>query len=244
MIADSHCHLGYDPVFDEDFTRADLLESQERNSISLSLVQPAVVHDLETVRRYHDDIADFCSLNPGRFKGIANPNPHLPGDGYEAEIRRCVKELGFVGIKLHPFGHAVNPLGADGRQVFEIASGLDVPVLVHTGVGIPWSSPALMEEAAEKYPGLRIVLCHAGGLFSAEAGSLARKYPNIFLELSWQSDFVIQGWTKDPGADRLMFGSDHASNAALEIVKIRSLKLKKSDEETILSGTCLKVFGL
>ena len=39
-----------------------------------------------------------------------------------------------------------------------------------TGPGIPFALPALCIPAAQKYPGLKIILAHAGwGIFSAEA---------------------------------------------------------------------------
>ncbi len=96
-IVDAHAHLGFDEVFDEDFTEAALLESQERNGIDVTLVQPGTVHNLNGVRRQHDAIAELARRFPGRFYGIANPSPHLPGEQYEQEALRCVKELGFVG---------------------------------------------------------------------------------------------------------------------------------------------------
>ena len=80
MIIDAHAHLGMDDVFDENFTSDALLESQQRNGINVTLVQPAIVHDLDAVQRYHDAIADLCARYPVRFYGIGNPNPHLPGE--------------------------------------------------------------------------------------------------------------------------------------------------------------------
>jgi len=244
MIIDTHSHLGFDEIFDEDFTEKELLESQKKNGIDINLVQPAVVHDFETVKKYHDAIYDLCNRFKDRFKGIANPNPHLPDNLYEKEIKRCILELGFIGIKIHPFGHAVNVNGRHGSFAFKLASYLRVPVLVHTGVGIPWSEPSLLNKKIEEHQDIPVIICHAGGIFAAEAEDLVRRYSNVFLELSWQSNFIIKKWTETIGAHRLMFGSDHADNAVIEITKIKSLGLKPEDEDLILYKTAKKVFNI
>ncbi|MDH7601719.1 MAG: amidohydrolase family protein [Armatimonadota bacterium] len=244
-IIDAHAHLGKDPVFDVDFTEESLLEAQESNGINITLVQPPTVHDLEGVRQCHDAIADLSRRFPGRFYGICCPNPHLPGTQFQDEVRRCIEELGFVALKLHPFGHAVNPLGTDGKKVFETASRLGIPVMVHTGPGIPWTLPSLLRPVAEDYPNLKIVVAHAGhNILSAEAGLLAEQCSNVYLEPSWVSGLTIESWVKTLGAHRIMFGSDHGENAATELAKYRSMKITAEELAMILGGTAGSVFGI
>jgi len=245
MVIDAHAHLGYDEIFDEDFAEDALLASQSRNSIDITLVQPGTAHDLAGVEKQHDAIADLIARHPGRFRGIANPNPHLVGDCYEREARRCVEELGFVAIKVHPLAHAVNPLGRHGRRAFEVAGGLGVPVMVHTGAGIPWAAPSLLEPIARECPDLRIIVAHAGGsILAAEAGLLAARHPNVFLEPSWAGGFQVRSWVRELGACRVMFGSDHADNAETELTKFRSAGLSDEELGWVLGGTAAAVFGL
>jgi predicted TIM-barrel fold metal-dependent hydrolase len=245
MIIDAHAHLGDDQVFDEAFTEQALLESQRLNGIALTLVQPATAHDLDTARRYHDAIAHLAMRYPGKFIGIANPNPHLPDDSYEQEIRRCVGEMGFCGIKLHPFAHAVNPVGRHGRRLFTLAAELEVPVIVHTGPQLPWSAPSLLDPIAELYPHLPIILAHGGGMaFAEEATQLASRHANIFLEGSWTGGFVIREWVRRLGASRVLFGSDHADNAANELHKYRNIGLAEEDLTWILGRTAATLFHL
>ncbi|HEX2949875.1 MAG TPA: amidohydrolase family protein [Armatimonadota bacterium] len=245
MIVDAHAHLGFDEVFDEDFTEADLLDSQQRNGIDVTLVQPALVHDRATVMQYHDKIADLAARYPGRFYGIANPNPHLPDDEYVHEIERCLHELHFVGIKLHPFAHAVNPGGRHGRRVFALAAEYGVPIIVHSGPGLPWSNPALLAPLAEEYPQLSIIVAHAGGsICVGEAGVLAERYPNVYLEPSWTGGFHVKGWITHLGAERMLLGSDHADNAATELTKFRTIGLNDEELAWILGKTAVKLFAL
>ena len=245
MIIDAHAHLGFDEVYDHDFTEESLLRSQSVNGIDLTLVQPAITHELAATAGYHDAIADLASRHPDRFRGIANPDPHLSGGAWEREVRRCIRDLGFVGIKLHPAAHAVNPGGRHGRLVFEACATLGVPLIVHTGSGIPWSAPSLLAPLAQAFPDLTVVVAHSGMMvLSGEAARLAAECPNVCLELSWTAGFLARQWATDFGAQRLLFGSDHAENAATELAKVRSAGL--SDEETawVLGGTAERVFNL
>ena len=244
MIVDAHAHLGLDEVFDVDFTEPELIQSQENNGIDITLVQPATVHDLKTVRSQHDAAADLARRYPGRFFGMACPNPHLPGDEYEAEVRRCVEELGFVALKLHPFGHATNPLGKHGSRVFELANRLSLPLMVHTGAGLPWAAPSLLRPMAGRYPDLKIVAAHAGGMLAAEAALLAESCPNVDLECSWVGGHLIRNWVRRLGAQRIMFGSDHADNAPTELSKYRSIGLTADELDWVLGRTAESVFAL
>jgi uncharacterized protein len=245
MIVDAHAHLGDDQVFDADFTADELVASQRENGIDLTLVQPATAHDLATVQRYHDAIAELAWEHPGRFRGLANPSPHLPTGAYEGEVRRCVEELGFVGVKLHPTAHAVNPLGRAGRRVFALAADLGVPVMVHTGNGIPWAAPSLLAPLAEQYPHLPIVVAHGGGMvLGQEAGQLAERHANVTLECSWLGGFIVRAWVRSLGPERIMLGSDHADNAATELAKFRSIGLTDEELDWCLGGSAARVFGL
>ena len=244
-VIDAHAHLGLDPVFDDDFQERDLVRSQETNGIDITLVQPPTVHDLAGVRECHNAVADLARRYAGRFYGIACPNPHLPGDEFEMEARRCIEELRFVAVKLHPFGHAVNPVGAHGRRFFEVAERLGVPVMVHTGAGIPWAAPSLLRPVAEDRPNLRIVLAHAGAnILSGEAGQLAAACPNVYVECSWTGGHHIADWVRRFGAHRVMFGSDLANNAPTELAKFRTIGLTEEELSWTLGGTAAEVFGI
>ncbi len=244
MIIDTHAHLGFDFVFDEDFTEAELVEGQQANAIDVTIVQPGTAHDLGNVQTYHDQIADLCKRYPGRFYGMANPNPHLPGDQYPRELRRCVEELGFIAVKVNPRAHAVNPTGIHGRMVFELAAEFDIPVMVHTGSGIPWSAPSLLGPMAAEHPQVKIILAHAGGVLAGEAAELMGRHDNVFMECSWTAGFNIGHWVKQFGAERIMFGSDHADNAAVELVKFRGLSLSDDELNMVLGQTAAEVFKI
>jgi predicted TIM-barrel fold metal-dependent hydrolase len=245
IVVDAHAHLGYDYVFEHDFNLQNLLEGIERNNIDVSIVQPGTTFDLKTILKQHNNIAKLSKKMQCRIFGMANPNPHLPRSKYYKELERCVKDLGFVGVKLHPLAHAVNPNSSTGRNVFEIASDLKIPIMVHTGSGIPWSLPSILTPMARDFSNLRIILAHSGGnLFSEEALLVAKNHPNIYLETSWTASSAIYRFCKVLGPDRIMFGSDHPENIPTELAKFRSIGLNQDELEWCLGKTAIKVFNI
>ncbi len=245
LVVDAHAHLGYDYVFEHDFKLQDLLMGMERNGIDISIVQPGTTLDLETVIKQHNEIAELSRKMPGRIFGMANPSPHLPQSSYREEVERCVKDLGFVGVKLHPFAHAVNPNSFTGRKVFEVALDLEIPTMVHTGSGVPWSLPSTLMPIAREFPKLKIILAHSGGnLFAEEALLIAKAYSNIYLETSWTPNLALRKFCRVLGSNRVMFGSDHPENATVELAKFRSIGLSRDELEWCLGKTAIKVFNI
>jgi predicted TIM-barrel fold metal-dependent hydrolase len=105
-----------------------------------------------------------------------------PHDAYRREVERCVRELHFVGLKLHTIGHGVNPLSEDGDLVFAIAHEFGIPAMVHTGPGIPFALPALCIPAAQKNPGLKIILAHDRDWILRHGRSSRRRFRNAQSE--------------------------------------------------------------
>jgi predicted TIM-barrel fold metal-dependent hydrolase len=84
-------------------------------------------------RAYNDWISDFCGEHPGRLFGVGMIHPGDPSAAVE-EARRCIEELGLVGVFMRP-----NPVG--NRQLHDHAydalyselARLDVPLCLHEG---------------------------------------------------------------------------------------------------------------
>jgi predicted TIM-barrel fold metal-dependent hydrolase len=187
----------------------------------------------------------MCQRNPGRFYGLASLSPHGDHDAYRREVERCVKDLHFVGVKLHTIGHGVNPLSADGDFVFATGHDLGIPVMVHTGPGVPFALPALCIPAARKYPGLKIVLAHAGfAVFTAEAQVAASVCGNLYLETSWCIVEDIRWMISTIGPDRVMMGSDLPSNVPVEVAKYKALDLDPKVYARVMCGNAIEVFKL
>ena len=160
-------------------------------------------------------------------------------------MERCVKQLGFVGIKLHTIGHALQPTCRDGMMVFETANELNIPVLVHTGLGGQMSSPAMLIPGARKWPDLPIILAHSGFPTQApDAVYVASLLDNLYLEWSWSMSGDMAWGVNELGAHRNMFASDIINNTLTELVKAEEAGLTPDQLEWYLGKTAIKVFNL
>ncbi|KGT86477.1 amidohydrolase [Erwinia typographi] len=134
--------------------RIDLMDEAGVDVQVLSLTTPAL-HELgpasvDIARRCNDIIAEAIARHPHRFQGLAT----LPVSDPEAaalELERCVKTLGFKGTMLSGRVGDRNLDHADFMPIFESASLLGAPILLH-----PRTPPAAVREAY--YSGLNPAL--------------------------------------------------------------------------------------
>ena len=242
-VVDSHVHLGTCRVFGRDLRAEDVLGSMDQHDVGLSIVQP--YPGAPDATAVHDSIAALRESSGGRVVGLASFNPHRDEDEYFAEIERCVSQLGFVGVKLHTIGHALDPTSRDATTVFTTARELGIPVMVHTGPGLPFSDPALLLGPARTFADVTIILAHAGhGIVTGNALAVADVCENIVLETSWCRPGDIGVMVQRLGADRVMFGTDSPNNVATEFAKYGSLDLDEATRAAVLGGTARRVFRL
>ena len=227
-------------AIDED----ELLATLAAHGIAAALVMPHP-HQGAEVTAVHDRIARLAARRPGIVFGMASLSPRLEEAVYRREITRCIRELGFRAIKLDPAVHALPSNHPRCEIVYALARELRVPVLIHTGMGVPNALPALVIPPALRYPDVTIVLAHAGfAVFTPEALVAAEVCPNIVLEPSWCASYQVAEMVRALGAARVQYGSDHPSNVASELAKLRALGLTADELALVLGGTASRVFGL
>jgi predicted TIM-barrel fold metal-dependent hydrolase len=244
MLVDAHQHVGDCRVFDLDVDDTLVLDSIAEHQLDHVLVMP--FPGARDAAAIHTRIADLSTSTGGTVRGIVNLNPHQDHGAYRAEAERCVTELGFIALKLHTMGHAVDPASTDGQMVFAEATRLGVPVIVHTGgPGDPFSRPARLMPAAQEWSDTPIVLAHAGmGVASHEAGIIAQQCPNMYLETSWCGTLDTAMLAEMVGTRRMLMGSDAAVNVGIEIAKHHAIGLSGDDLTNCLGATAARVFGL
>ncbi len=134
----------------------------------------------------NDLIARVVGLFPDRFAGVGQlpQSPGAPIAGSVAELRRCVEELGFVGVNLNPDpsgGHwTAEPLtDRSWYPLYEVLVELDVPAMVHVSAVTNRNFHAtgshylnadttafmqlLQADLFRDFPDLRLVIPHGGG---------------------------------------------------------------------------------
>ena len=242
-MIDAHTHVGPCRVFDLDSSTDDLLSSMDEHGIRSSIVQP--YPGAPNPSEVHDLIESMSKEHPLRFFGIASINPHQDKELYFNELKRCVKKLVFVGVKLHTIGHAVNPSGTDGTTVFEAANELGIPVMVHTGPGIPFAAPSSLQPQLDRFPDVKVVMAHAGhGIFSGEAIAMGQIYPQVYLEPSWCTFYNVGAMVDVLGPERVLFGSDLPGNVPIQIDTFKALGLSKDAEELVFGKAAKELFQI
>jgi predicted TIM-barrel fold metal-dependent hydrolase len=124
------------------------------------------------------------------------------------EVERCVRELGLIGIKLHPWLQAFSMTHPGVDLIFDAAAALKVPVLLHDG-SPPYSTPRQIAWVARKHPDVQVIFGHSGlADLWRDAADAARVCPNIWLQPSAAPPVTIRTGLEAVGPDRILFGSD------------------------------------
>jgi len=242
-IIDTHAHLGVSRFSGVQTTEDEMIEVMDHFEVSAALVMPQPTS--ENIPDVHQRIYQFSLEHPKRIFGIAAIDPWLDQAAYHEQLKVCMEDYGFVAIKLHPLGHNISPLSPHCQKIYEAAQHYDVPVLVHTGIGNPFSLPSLIIEPAKRFPQITFILSHAGfAVYSDEAIVAAKYCENIILEPSWCQTYMVKKMVEEIGAERMVMGSDHLTNLPVELVKFKSIGLKEDELEQIFYRTANRIFKL
>jgi len=184
------------------------------------------------VDSYPDLLRAFCSVDPRDERGAI------------AELRRCVRDLGMLGVKFHNWLQGICAIDDAMFPIVEEAAELGVPLLFHDGTP-PYATSLQIASLAARYPSATIILGHSGNTdFWRQAIHAARRHPNIILSACTSAPMSgLRRMVEEVGAERMVWGSDYPFGDAFEYLLDKVLTLDVSDEEkeSILSGTMLRL---
>ncbi len=202
----------------------------------------------------NDEVAAMIREHRGQFRGLASVDLFQPMAAVR-ELRRCVRELGFCGLRIVPWLWGLPP---DDRRYYPLYAEcieLDVPFCLqvgHTGplmTSEPGRPIPYLENVALEFPELRIVAGHIGAPWTQEIISLATRFPNLYIDTSaykakrFPSDFVE--FMRGRGAKKVMFGSNYPMLTPAACMEgLESLGLSSEAMELYLHGNARKVFKL
>lgn len=247
MIIDPHVHIGHDTTWDSNRTEDEVMEKMNQAGIQAAIIQPAQFVTFNDYKYGHDRIYDFHLKHPKRIFGMFSMNPHFDRDKYRKEAVRCVKELGFVAIKLTPLTHIMSASVKRARLPFETARELGVALMIHQGTGLPFSSAITFFDLIKEFSDVPVVLAHCGTYDNEDEDIfLAQNCSNVYLELSVRTPNMIniKRFADEVGTSRMMFASDSPDEMDHVIWECRNCGFKEKQEEEILGNTAMKVFRL
>ncbi len=202
----------------------------------------------EDFRIANDVVKQATDRYPNIFYGMAFVNPGFQKEAIY-EVERCVKELGFVGVKLYHHYFMDNPAQ---YPLIEKCIELDIPILMHCGHATdpatrrrqPRISDGVhMANIARRYPEATFIMGHIGGGGDWQWSLKAiADTPNVFADTggSVLDRPQIEEAVRYIGAERILFATDLTWDGC--VAKLLGADIPLEDKKTILNGTAFRKF--
>lgn len=198
-------------------------------------------------------IADFCKNRDNFIPfGALNVDSDIP---FEQQAESAVNELGIRGYKMLPTYAHYYPNDKKLWPFYEVVQSLKIPLQFHTGISIfkgsriKYGDPLLLDDVADDFPDLMIVLDHGGRSFWYDrANWMVTRHKNVYIGITGVPAKhlirVFPALSKYP--DRFIFGSDWPGvpDIASFVEKIRNLPLDQETIEMILWKNAYRLLEL
>jgi predicted TIM-barrel fold metal-dependent hydrolase len=239
MVFDADVHISPRMETSFSFSAEKLIDTMDKCGVDKSLVwlQPPMMVEVSDSNEY---IYKSALKYPDRIYGFGWANPHLGIEKSKDEIKRCIYEYGFYGVKLNG---AQNNYYIDDPVmalplIEEIAKTGKI-LAFHVGADFfEQTHPFRVGKIAKMYPELQIIMIHMGGAaipdLSNAAIEITAEHPNITVIGSGVSPRPIFKAIKTLGAKRVCFGTDSPFQYMhVELAKYNALLSDESftDEE-------------
>ena len=200
------------------------------------------------------EVAEWVSEHPARFAGVASVDLRRPMKAV-LELRRCVEQHGFVGLRMLPWLWELPPNDRRYYPLYAECVALDVPFCLQVGHTGPLRGSEVgrpipyLDDVALDFPELRIVAGHIGYPWTEEMISLTRKYENVYIDTSAYTikrfPPELVSYLKADGTKKVMFGSNFPMIApGKALAALDSLGLDDVAQRRFLSGNAADVFRL
>jgi len=252
---------------------------------------------VELAKMANDEMAELCLKYRDRFVAAIALLPMNNIDAALKETDRAIRDLGFKGIYVHSNING-KPLDApEFLPLWEKMTKYDLPVYIHpwrsmefsdyatekeskyyiaTNFGWPYETTVAMTRLIfsgilDKYPGLKILTHHCGGMVSFYAGRIYQHYGTQLSNITdisktpleyykmFYNDTAIHGNTPALmlaydfwGPDKLVFGADlplgdffwGGRSYRVTINAINDMKIADEDKKKILADNARKLLRI
>jgi uncharacterized protein len=241
-IVDAHTHLG----LDEDgrsLTLAQLLAQLDDAGAQRACVFP--LHDPARKPAYtvpNDRVLAWAGESDGRLLPFCRLDP---AEGPVKEGERALT-AGARGIKLHPRAQDFRFDGEEMAEVFKLAEGSRVPILIHAGRGLPPLAEGLVELAL-RHPQVVLILAHGAICDQGILTTRLAGHPGVLYDISCFFPLdVIQLFARVP-VERIVFASDPpyglpATSLYMALRVARQAGLDEQALKGLLGGTVGALF--
>jgi predicted TIM-barrel fold metal-dependent hydrolase len=167
----------------------------------------------ELAADHADVVIPFASIDPAR------------GAAGVRQARRLITEFGVRGFKFHPGVQAFYPNDRGAYPLYEVISEYGLIALFHTGqtgvgagtrggggIRLKYSRPLFLDDVADDFPDMDIILAHPSFPWQDEALSIATHKPRVYIDLSgWSPKYFSPLLVQYAGTllrDKVLFGTD------------------------------------
>ena len=181
----------------------------------------------------------------------------LPGMEDPAGELKRIREKGIKGIKFHSLFQPVRARDENLLSIFEAMEKLGMIAYFHVGKdpGDPsqaaGTGPEDIARLRGRFPGLKIVAAHFGGLFMLEE---ARKWvigKDVYIDTCWGPNIqslepaVVIDLVRKHGAEKVLFATDYPSTTdpVPQIEWWKNLPLTAEEKRLIFRENALRLLG-
>jgi uncharacterized protein len=224
MIVDCHTRiwaseeqLGRASVSDHPPVNAD----ESRHRAAIDPVDKAIVLGFKS--RYlgaeipNRFVAEYQRRNANKVIGFAGIDPLDPN--WKTELRAAADELNLKGVVVSPEMQNFHPTDTRAMRLYEECTRRRLPLLFEQDHRNPaakmrYAEPLLLDEVAQEFPDLRIVIARLGYPWVPQTVVLLAKHANVYADIA---GLLPQRWTAYTALvaaheygvlDKLLFGSD------------------------------------
>jgi predicted TIM-barrel fold metal-dependent hydrolase len=229
------------------------IEAMDQAGVTFGLL--SAWHSPEGFLISNDEVQGWVTGHPERFAGLAAVNLSKPMDAVR-ELRRCVTELGFKGLRVVPWLWDAPPTDRRYYPLYATCVELAVPFFTqvgHTGPLRPSETGRpipYIDQVALDFPELVIIGGHIGYPWTEEMIAVARKHENVYIDTSaytarrYPPELVRYMQTKG-GRRKVLFGTNYPMifhQQALEDLAV--LGLDDETRELFLQGNVQRLLEL
>jgi predicted TIM-barrel fold metal-dependent hydrolase len=233
---DAHGHFSLDQelldasakYFKSGEDRAPRLGAIAERYRSLNMAAVVFTVDAETATGHPALSSEEIALEAKDYADVIIPfgsvDPRTGATALE-RARRLVADFGVRGFKFHPSLQDFRPNDTTFYPLYQVLEELGVPVIFHTGqtgiganlpggrgIKLALSDPLLLDDVAADFPGLSMVLAHAGMPWYENALAMATHKSNVYIDLSgWSPKYLPTPLVRAAGgylSHKVLFGSD------------------------------------
>ena len=238
--------VGYTPE-----QMVERMDEQGVDRVVCPSLKQYLYRDRELVSVPWESVAKVIDQCPDRVSGLYGIDPWTGMKGVR-EFETAVRDYGFIGGHVHPFGFDRPVDHAKWYPFYAKAAELGVPVefqLGHSAEFMPSAhgKPILIDQVAIDFPELKLVGAHHGWPWVEEMISMAWKHPNVFVAVSGHApkywDPKMVKFLDSRGQGKVLWGTDYPLIQHDEsLSQIEDLGLKPEAKEWLLRGTAERVF--